>query len=149
MGKFNLTFMDHDSESSGCGVPIVDLDAANIAAQLALLVTLEAAIDDVVRGTKTKRQIIAETEDLGGVAPASGDAQREDKWLVAGVDALGNNCSLEIPTALRTLLPAGSGVLDISAGEGLALKNALDAVWISKHGSAVTVSRVTSVSRNI
>lgn len=149
MGKYNLTYIDHDNESSSVGVTIVDLNAGNIAATLALLVTLETAIDGIIDGVKSKEQVIAVTTDFSAVAPADGFVQRETKWLVTGVDSAGFNTSLELPCADLSLLPSGSGVLDISAGAGLAFVNALEAVWISKQGNAVTVNQVYHVGRNI
>lgn len=149
MGKWNYNIIDHDSEGSSVGVVIVDLDAGNIAAQLALLATLKTAIDAVVTGTPRQEQVIAVTTDIPGVAPASGWAQRETKWLVSGVDALGISTTLEIPTADLTLLPQGASTLDLAAGVGLALKNALDACWRSRNGNIVTVSKITHVGRNL
>ena len=149
MGKFSMTYLDHDDERSNVSVGIIDLNAGNIAAQLALIATLQAAIEALVIGALDRTVVSAVTTDLAAVVPASGLAQRETKWLVSGVDSVGLNCSMEIPTADLTLLPAGSGILDLSAGTGLALKNALDAVWVSKIGNAVTTSRVIHVGRNI
>ena len=116
---------------------------------LALIATLQAAIEAIVIGNLDRTVVSAVTTDLGAVPPASGTAQRETKWLVSGSDTVGLNCSIEIPTADLTLLPSGSGVLNLAAGTGLALKNALDAVWVSKIGNPVTVGRVIHVGRNI
>lgn len=149
MGKYNLTYLDHDSERSNMGIGIVDLDVNNITAQLALLATLKAAVEAIVIGSLDKEQVIAVTTELAATPPASGLAQREAKWLVTGVDTQGLNCSIEIPTADLTLLAAGTKNLDLSAGTGLALKDALDACWVSKIGNAVTVGRVIHVGRNI
>jgi len=149
MGSYNLTYIDHDSETSTVGLRIPDLNAGNIAAQLALLATLRAAIEAVVIGTLRREEIGAIVDDIAGVAPANGFAQRETKWLVSGVDSAGLACTLEIPTADLDLLAGGSGALDISAGPGLALADALNAVWRSRHGNAVTVSRVVHVGRNL
>lgn len=149
MGSYSLTFIDHDTESSTFGVRIPDLNAGNIAAQLALLATLRAAIEALVLGTLRKEETSALVDDIAGVAPADGFAQRETKWLVSGVDSIGLAATVEIPTADLAQLPGGSGVLDISAGNGLALANALNAVWRSRAGNAVTVSRIIHVGRNI
>jgi hypothetical protein len=149
MGKLNYKIVDHDGETSTVGVTIVDLTAGNIAATLALIATLEAAIDAVIIGTPRSEQVIAVTTDIAGVLPADGFAQRETKWLVSGVDSAGITATLEIPTADLAALGAGTGELDISAGVGLALANALNAVWLSRAGNAVTVSKVTHVGRNI
>lgn len=149
MGKWNYGIIDHDSEGSTVGVNIVDLTAGNFAATEALLTTLRTAIDGVIVGTPRSESIIAVTSEIAGVAPANGFAQRETKWLVTGVDSAGLTCTLEIPTADLDLLPGGGGVLDISAGPGLALANALNAVWRSRAGNAVTVSKIIHVGRNI
>lgn len=149
MGKYNLTYVDHDNESSGVGVNTVDLNAGNITALLALFDTLQTAIEGVVIGTLRQESVSAIVTDIAGVIPANGFAQRETKWLVSGVDSAGLPATLEIPTADLSLLPGGTGVLDLSAGAGLALKNALDAVWRSRNGLAVTTSRVIHVGRNI
>lgn len=149
MGSYSLTFIDHDTESSTFGLRIPDLNAGNIAAQLALLATLRAAVEAVVLGTLRKEETSAIVDEIAGVAPADGFAQRETKWLVSGVDSTGLPCTLEIPCADLDLLPGGSGVLDISAGVGLALADALDAVWRSRSGNAVTVSKIIHVGRNL
>jgi len=149
MGKLNLTYIDHDSESSTVGVRTVDLTAANITAQLALQATLQSAIDGIANGALKTRSVLAETEDFAASPPASGFTQRETKWLVSGVDSAGFSTTLEIPCADLALLPAGSGVLDISAGAGLAFADALEAVWISAQGNPVTVNSVVHVGRNI
>jgi len=149
MGSYNLTFIDHDSETSTMGLRIPDLNAGNIAAQLALLATLRAAVEAVVIGTLRKEETSALVDEIAGVAPVDGFAQRETKWLVSGTDSIGLSVTLEIPTADLDLLAGGSGTLDISAGPGLALANALNAVWRSRAGNAVTVSRIIHVGRNI
>jgi len=149
MGKLNLTYIDHDSESSTVGVRTVDLTAGNITAQLALQATLQTAIDGIANGALKTRSVLAETEELAATPPASGFVQRETKWLVSGVDSAGFSTTLEIPCADLALLPSGSGVLDISAGAGLAFKDALEAVWRSQQGNAVVVNTVIHVGRNI
>lgn len=150
MGKHNLVFIDHDSEASGMGVNMVNITAGNITAQLALLATLRAAVEAVSLGTIRSEQVIAVTDDIPGVAPANAFAQREIKWLVRGVDGAGFVSTIEIPCADLALLTGGTGQMDITAGAGLALANALDAVWMSpRSSSAVTTESITHVGRNI
>lgn len=150
MGKYNLGFVDHDGEAAGFGLHMVNLTAGNIAAQLALLATLQAAVEGVVIGTLRSEQVIAVTDDIPGVLPASPWAQRETKWLVSGVDGVGFKSTIEIPTADLTLLSGGTGTLDITAGAGLALANALNAVWMSpRSASAVAVEQIVHVGRNL
>jgi len=149
MGSYSLTFVDHDSETSTFGLRIPDLNAGNITAQLALLATLRTSIEAVSIGTLRKEETSAIVDDIAGVIPANGFAQRETKWLVSGTDSAGLSCTLEIPCADLDLLAGGTGTLDISAGPGLALADALNAVWRSRAGNAVTVSRIIHVGRNI
>lgn len=149
MGKANYTFIDHDSEGSSVSLSIPDLNATNINTILTAVTTLQTALENVTLGTLRQIQVIGQTDVFSGVAPADGNAQRETKWLVQGVDSSGFGVSMEIPTAMLSLLPTGSGILDLSAGAGLALKQALDAIWLSRHGDPVTVSRVIHVGRNI
>lgn len=149
MGKANYTFIDHDSEGSSVSLQVPDLTAANINTILAQIDALRIALENVTIGTLRQVQVVGATDIFSGVAPADGNAQRETKWLVQGVDSSGFAVSMEIPTAQLTLLPTGSGILDLSAGAGLALKQALDAIWLSRHGDPVTVSRVVHVGRNI
>jgi len=149
MGKANWSTIDHDGEGSSIGVRVVDLNAGNIAAQLTAIGLLETALKGVSLAGFTKLDVLAVTTLIGDPQPVDGMAQRETKWLVSGSDTAGFSTTIEIPGADLDLLPAGSANLDLSAGAGLALKNALEAVWRSKQGNAVTVNRVTHVGRNI
>jgi len=149
MGKWNYGIVDHDGEMSGVGVNMVDLGVGNIAAQLTLLATLKAAVDAVIIGTPRSESVSAINDDIPGVLPADGFAQRETKWLVSGVDTAGLTSTLEIPTANLDLLAGGTGTLDISTGVGQDLADALNAVWRSRAGNLVTVSQIIHVGRNI
>jgi hypothetical protein len=148
MGKAIVKFKDFDNEGSNVAVRIVDLTAGNIAAQIALVDTLETALAGVTRGAVSGRDVLASTREDAYTLPVDGDAQRETKWLVSGVDSEGFNCSLEIPTADLTLLTSGTKNLSISAGAGAALADALNDMWRSKQGNAVTVTSIIHVSRN-
>jgi len=150
MGKYNLSFIDHDSEASGFGIATVNLTAGNFAAQTALLTTLRNAVEAVSLGTPRLETIVAVTDEIPGVAPADPFAQRETKWLVSGIDGAGFKSTIEIPCADLALLAGNTGNMDITAGAGLALVNALNAVWMSpRSGTAVTVDTITHVGRNI
>lgn len=149
MGKMNLTYVDHDGESSSVGIYTTDLTAGNITAQLVEADAVMDAIEAVSLCTLRGRSIIALTEEIAGVLPANGFAQRETKWLVSGVDVDGVARTMEIPGADLDLLPSGSGVLDLTAGAGLALKTALDTYWTTPQGVAITVEQVIHVGRNL
>jgi hypothetical protein len=149
MGKYNVKVVDFDGETSSFGVAIPDLNAGNIAAQLALLSTLFSALEDIIIGTPRGEQIIAVTTEIAGVLPVNAFAQRETKWLVSGTDTAGLKSTIEIPTANLDLLTSGTGVLDISAGPGDAFRDALNAVWRSRAGNVVTVDQIIHVGRNL
>lgn len=149
MGKFNLSLVDFDNESSTVGVRWVDLTSGNITAQLALIATLRAAIEAVCLGTPRKETIIANDTDIAGALPTDPFAQRETKWLVSGHDSAGLSATLEIPCADLAALAGGTGSMDITAGVGLALANALNAGWRSRAGNLVTVETIVHVGRNI
>jgi len=127
MGKINLTYMDYDSELASVGVYGLNLTAANFTAQEALWGAVEAAIDDVSIGTRTKTQVSAVETLTGGVKPTDVNAQRERKWLVRGTTSTGFPVSIEIPCADATLLAVGGGNMDEAGAEWIALKAALDA----------------------
>ena len=59
MGKFSMTYLDHDDERSNVSVGIVDLDVNNITAQLALIATLQAAIEAIVIGSLDPIPVVA------------------------------------------------------------------------------------------
>lgn len=149
MGKYNVKILDFDGEASGFGVAIPDLTAGNIAAQLALLATLYTALQGIITGTPRTEQVVAVTTELSGALPTDAFSQRETKWLVSGTDTAGLSSTIEIPTADLSLLSPGSGVLDISTGAGDAFRDALNAVWRSRAGNAVTVDRIVHVGRNL
>lgn len=149
MGKVNYSFIDHDNEGSGVGLSIVDVTSVNINTVLAGVEALRIALENVTIGTLRQVAVTGTTDVFSGVIPSDGYAQRETKWLVSGVDSGGFTTTIEIPTAQLSLLPAGSGILDISTGPGLALAQALNAIWVSAHGDPVTTSRVIHVGRNI
>jgi hypothetical protein len=149
MGKMNLSYVDHDGEGSSVGVGIVDMNAGNFAATMTDLDAIRDAIEAVTLCTLRGRSIIAVTEEIAGVLPANGFAQRETKWLVSGVDANGQARTMEIPGADLSLLPSGSGVLNLASGVGQDLKDALDAAWVTPTGDAITVEQVIHVGRNL
>ena len=127
---------------------IVDLTAANLVATQALLATLLASIQAIVIGELNKERIVL-SDTLSSSAPANSPlAQRENKWLVRYTDNTTHRIFKgEIPTADLTLLVGNSEFLDLSAGVGLAFKNAFQAVVKSIEGNAVSVISVQFVGR--
>lgn len=149
-GKQTLTYLDYSLERSNVGVHVVTPDAAGLDAWNLSLDALRDAMDGVTIGTRTKDARLYDTAVAAATPPASVNAQRENKWLViASDDVTGKVVSFEIPTADLTLLSGNTDLMDISAGAGLALKNAIEAIATSDVGNTITVNEVRFVARNI
>ncbi len=149
-GKLSLSFIDYSKERSAAGMHLPAFTAGNFAAQQTLTDTLKAAVEAVsllnlVTDTRTVDVIKSAI-----VIPTDQDAQREKKWLVrASDDVTGKPVQFEIPGSDLTLLVASSDAMDIAAGAGLALVNAIEAVVTSDVGNAITVADVVYVGRNL
>jgi len=154
--QYELTYNDNTVTSGGgaekgrCRFNIVDLTAGNLAATQALLTTLLASIQAIVIGELNKERIVL-SDTLSSSAPAASPlAQRENKWLVRYTDNVTHRIFKgEIPTADLTLLAGNSEFLDLAADEGLAFKNAFEAVVKSVDGNAVSVISVQFVGRSV
>lgn len=109
------------------------------------------AFDAVILGqdvsaTKSEETVV----DAGGsTVPTSELCNRGDKWLLRFQDSVkGNKYTHELGTADYTQLPSStSDNLDLTAGVGLALKNALDAVYESPLGNTGVLLSVQQVTR--
>lgn len=153
--QYELTYNDNTlvkgvPEKGRCRFNIVDLTAANLVATQALLATLLAATQAIVLGELNRERIVL-SDTLSSSAPAaSSAAQRENKWLVRYTDTVTHRIFKgEIPTADNSLLANNSEFLDLSAGVGLAFKNAFEAVVKSIAGNAVQVISVQWVGRTV
>jgi len=154
---YNLTINDNTlksngtPESSSMGVAVTTLTAANVAAQSALIINLENAIDGVTIGEMAKSEIVFERQILSAEPAASTLAQRENKWLMRyHGNTLNQKFQVSVGTADLTLLDSGSEFLDLTADEGLALKTAFEAIVKSPNdgAEAVTLDSVQFVGRN-
>lgn len=145
--KASVTFNDYDNEASSVNLRGVDLTSANFDAQVSLLQDVIDAMLDVTIATKWKHTL-GLSVDGARIKATSPFAQRETKWLVVMSDANGNPSTLEIPGADLAQLGAADQ-LDITAGNGLVLKNAIEAFHKSNAGEDVTVLEVRHVGRNI
>lgn len=136
------------SETASFEITTVDLTAGNVAAQIALLITLWADIDAVVLGNIAKRQVtFSRTEpDISEVTNPL--AQRENKWLVRYHDTSNRKFRVELPTANLDFLVGGDEFMDLTADEGLALKTSFEAVAKSPSDqSAVVMDSIQFVGR--
>lgn len=150
---FTYSLRDFDSEVGRTRFQGDTINAANFDAMNTLITALAAAIQGVTTGAQANdMRVYSETPAVG--TPADQWSQREIKWLVSMYDATaGKRCRVEIPTADLALLDATSDdpnvrrSLDLTAGAGLALKDAIEA-YHKPFGNAVTVESVIVVGRN-
>jgi len=145
-----LKAKDFTNEPTRFGFNTLQITSANIVAQLALIQTLQDAVDGVALGVFSGKTVQA-LDVPTGVKAAVENAQRESKWRVVYTDdvtPLGNG-SFEIGMPDLTLLVAGEGNMDVSAGAGLTLVNAIEAVVLSRQENAITVLKISHVGRNI
>lgn len=149
--KLTISVLDHDKESSTVSVRGADVNAGNFAAQEALMDAILAAVDGVSIGQVYKDERTYAVNEVTKTPPANPFSQRETKWLVRYTDDVDSNGdgSFEIPAADLALLSLNTKNMNLAAGAGLALKNALEAGMVSKLGNAITVTDVIHVGRNI
>lgn len=114
-----------------------------------VITALYDAIADVILGVEQKSILQQSTDkDVGSLSlPTSGAAQRSAKWLVRYTDGAGDLHRMEIGTANHALTVPPSDFLDLTAGEGLALKDALEDLTLN--GGAITVLTVQAIGRSI
>lgn len=149
-GKLAVSFVDYSKENTtvNCWLPVYT--AVNFVAQEALVATLVTAINGVTLLNQWRDQRAINIIATPKVFPADVNAQREKKWLVRSVDDVtGKPVNFEIGGADLALLSAASDVMIITAGAGLALVNAIEAVVTSDVGNAISVLDIVFVGRNI
>lgn len=154
---YTLTENDNTRKSNGSpetttiSLPILTLTPANVAATTTLITNLENAIQDTLIGQKAKSEVVYTRAIISADPAPSTLAQRENKWLLRyHGTTLDVKFQASIGTSDLTLLPANSEFLDLTAGEGLALKTAFEAVVRSPNDAAETVilDSVQFVGRN-
>ena len=147
--RFKVTVVDYDTEKSNSNFRGVPVTSANYDAQVALADAIVSAIDGVSIAEIDNHDFTSRATDLAPTPPTNQFAQRETKWLVSMIDTSGNPSNVEIGGADLGLLTGGSDELDLSAGAGLALKDAIEAYHRSLQGNTVTVQTVRHVGRNL
>lgn len=143
---YHLSLRDSSNEIGKSQWNIGDLTAASLAGALDLMGDLETAIDGVTLGA-VAGSAYGDSDSRAYARPTDAQAQRGTKWTVLWEDEVtfqkGNN---HIPTANLDLLPTVGGNrvedLDLTAGAGLALKTAIEALCKSPAGNDITVLRV-------
>lgn len=146
MARFNASTVDRLALPTSTQI---NVDAAESVANLQ---ALDAALNAVILGSSIRGvRTVDETIDGGSaVPPTDVDANRGSKWLFRSQDAITQEIfTNELGTADLSALPSSvTDFLDLSAGLGLALKNAWDAVYETKNGNAGVLLSVQQVTRS-
>lgn len=154
---WSKTIADNTTKSSGepevttFEVPIITLTPANVAATETLTGNLATAIAAVTLGRSIRNTIVYNRAIVGNEPAASTAAQRENKWLCRYHDVTTfQKYRVEIGTADLTKLPDHKEFMDLTAGDGLALKTAFEAVVRSPADAShlVLLDTVQFVGRN-
>lgn len=141
---------DGKPETATMEIRINDLNAGNLAAQITLLGNLLTAAQNMSIGLLHHETIVlSDTFSNAGFA-ADHAAQRENKWLTTMEDNTTHRVEVfTLPCADLSLLPDNhSELIDLSAGEGLAWKQAVEAVYRTVSGNTATMVSCRFVGRN-
>jgi hypothetical protein len=147
--RANVAAIDYSLERTSAGFEMDEITAANFAAQNTAFIAVQTAFNGVSLLTFDGENYPARQLAAASI-PVAKAAQREIKWRVKMTDAIDSlgDWSVEIGGADTSLLVANSDDMDLTAGAGLALKNAIEANCVSRLGNAVTVISATLVGRN-
>lgn len=151
VSSFSMSFRDYSGEPSHVRVNIHTINAGNLAATQALLVTLENTIVAATLGQEQRHETVLEKTIVSGALPSSVDAQREKKWLVRYHDANnGKKYQSEIPCADLSTLAPNSDFMDTTNAVFTNLKAAWEAVVLSPDDAgAVVLDSVQFVGRRL
>lgn len=144
MGRLNLNLVDRDNEKASMSLHIANMTAGTFTAQNTAIDALIDAIEGISLLPLTKDSRIAVETGFAPALPTDVYAQRGIKWLVRAVDPTGNAVTFHVPGADLSLLATGEN-LDLTAGEGLAFKTAVEAVVRSNDGEAIVVVEVVYI----
>jgi hypothetical protein len=161
-----VSIEDYDREATSSSFNVRDVTELTYDSTLILVDTLKDAIAAVTLG-EIRSVGITKSFAESNAAVTNHVAQRESKWLVVYRDTtayldvlntipnagLNKLFTMEIGTADTSSLLPNSEEMDISAGAGLALKNAIEAVVRSPYNyfyddATIEVVRIVHVGRN-
>lgn len=161
--KATFTFQDFDAETSTMSINVGPITALNFTAVRDAIDDLKNTIPDLIAGELRKTSITEQfTESAAPVTEP--EAQRESKWMVTLRDitqffdvgntianaGFGRLFSLELPTALLSLLAGNSPILSLAIPAVAAFVTALEAIAQSPTGgNEVEVVEIRHVGRNI
>jgi len=137
-----LTWLDRFNKTSTTTIHSAALTSGNIAAQAGLRATMVAALEDLTLCLLKQETVIAETITNAISPPTDVNAVKGKKWQVRATDTNGNSVGFSIPGADLTLAAGVSQSIDLTAGDGLAAKNAIEAFALSNDGEAIVVTEI-------
>lgn len=143
---FGLTIRDSSDELGRTEFNIGDITAVSLPGALTQMGAFRDALDAITLGTMAGTRF-GDADLLSNAVPASKLAQRGIKWNLSLEDTVTlQKFTNKVPTADLSLLPAPvSGItpedLDLTAGVGLTLKTAADALLRSAAGNPVRLLR--------
>lgn len=155
MSQSQFTLKDWSNENSTASFYSGDITAASLPGFLTQFGALRSAIEGITLGTMHKERWIGDDTLLSNDLPASGEAQREKKWLVTYRGVVNDRLyTLEIPTAdlgqANILLP-GSDRADPDHPSITAFVSAFEAIGRSPDSATenIEVVSLTFVGRNL
>lgn len=139
---FGISYKDNSREIGRTDFNIGDLTAISLPGALTQMGALTDALQAIVLGAKVQTRF-GDVDNIVATPPTSKLAQRGVKWTLQGRDSVtGVPVINHVPTADLTKLPAGAGEdLDLTAGLGLAVKTAYDALVKSPAGNDLVLER--------
>jgi len=147
----NTVKKNGEPESAVWAVAVTTLTAANYVAQKALIDDLAAAVAPFVLGNILKTEIVIDREKVSGLPAPDILAQRENKLLLRYEGAVSlKPFRTSIPTLDLTTLVDHTEFVDLTTGDGAALKAAFEAIVKSPDdgAEAVTLLSAQFVGRN-
>jgi hypothetical protein len=129
---YDSTLVQGKPTSTTWEVPVATLTAANLVAKTALIAALKAAVAALVLGNIHQDAIIQNRPIISDLPAATNAAQRENKLLCryhSGTSL--KKFTVSIGTFDLTQLPLHNEFLDLTAGNGLSLKTAFEAIVVN------------------
>jgi len=160
--QFTLTIEDVEGKKGSTSVNVGGLTLLNFTATRAALDTLKAAVAAVSLG-ELRQTTLSEIVAQSVVEVTDNAARRGNKWLVTCRDVTQfwdvantlNNLSygelfdFTIPSADNALATIDHEKMDLTAGAGLALKNAIEAIVLAPSGgNEIEVLQIKQVNHH-
>ncbi len=154
--KVTFSILDKSNEVGRVGFYLPEMDGANyetVSSDLVLgnVGDIRLAMNDIILGNHLRRVVTSDIYEDSAVLPASGFAQREFKAQFTYRDTVtAETYTFEVPTFdTGTYAQDGTDVLDLSSGNLLAFKNAVEGNAVSRNGNAIEIVSARIVGRSI